>query len=332
MKTALGITLAAALAGLAVSNVATAQNTTPTADPVSLVDALEGVFGTHAGFRRSGARGVCAEGTFTGNRAGAALSKAVVFNGKPVPVTLRFSVGGGNPNAPENAKGVRGLSAQFDLPNGEQWLMANISAPFFTAATPEGFLAFAEARRPDPATGKPNPDKIAAAAAKYPDYKPQMDWIAKTGVPASYAAVNYWGVNAFMFTNSKGQTQAVRWMFEPVTGQEFVDSEKLASYPKVFLEDELKGRVSQIPVVFNMVLQLAEPGDPTNNATVAWPDSRKKVVVGQLKVNAVTPKSSCDNINFNPLVLPTGMEGSDDPLLAARAGSYAVSQGRRLAK
>ncbi|HEX4878230.1 MAG TPA: catalase, partial [Limnobacter sp.] len=84
--------------------------------------------------------------------------------------------------------------------------------------------------------------------------------------------------------------------------------------------------------VFNMVVQLAEAGDPTNNATVAWPDSRKKVVVGQLTVNAVTAKSSCDSINFNPLVLPTGIEGSDDPLLAARAGSYAVSQGRRLAK
>ncbi|WP_291772244.1 hypothetical protein [Limnobacter sp.] len=81
-----------------------------------------------------------------------------------------------------------------------------------------------------------------------------------------------------------------------------------------------------------MVLQLAEAGDPTDNATVAWPDDRKKVVAGRLKVTAVTDKSACDGINFNPLVLPTGIEGSDDPLLAARAGSYAVSQARRLAK
>jgi catalase len=81
-----------------------------------------------------------------------------------------------------------------------------------------------------------------------------------------------------------------------------------------------------------MVLQLAQAGDPTNNATVAWPDDRKKVVAGRLKVTAVTDTASCDGINFNPLILPTGIEGSDDPLLAARAGSYAVSQARRLSK
>ncbi|VWX37118.1 Catalase-related peroxidase [Limnobacter sp. 130] len=335
MRTAHGLAAVATMAALAAlgTQTAVAQTAIPSepANAVNLVDGLEGVFGTHAA-RRSGARGVCAAGEFVGNKAGAAVSKASVFSGKPVPVILRFSVGGGNPNAPESGKGVRGLAAQFDLPNGEQWLMANISAPFFTAATPDGFLAFLEARKPDPATKKPDPAKIAAAAAKYPDFKPQMEWVAKTGVPASYAAVNYWSTHAFKFTNAAGKTQFAKWMFVPVTGQEFIADDKLATHAKVFLEDELKGRVSQIPVEFDMVLQLAQAGDPTDNATVAWPDDRKKVVAGRLKVSAVTDKAACDGINFNPLVLPTGIEGSDDPLLAARAGSYAVSQARRLAK
>ena len=138
--------------------------------------------------------------------------------------------------------------------------------------------------------------------------------------------------HAFKFENKAGKTQFAKWMFVPVTGQEFIAEDKLATYAKVFLEDELKGRVSQIPVEFDMVLQLAQAGDPTNNATVAWPEDRQKVVAGRLKITAVTDKSSCDKINFNPLVLPTGIEGSDDPLLAARAGSYAVSQARRLSK
>jgi catalase len=210
--------------------------------------------------------------------------------------------------------------------------MANISAPFFTAATPDAFLAFLEARRPDPTTKKPDPEKIKAASAKYPDFKPQMEWLAKTGVPASYAAVNYWSTHAFKFTNAAGKTQFAKWMFVPVTGQEFIEEEKLANYSKVFLADELKGRVSQIPVGFDFVLQLAQPGDVTNNATVAWPDDRQKVVAGRLKVTAVSDKATCDSINFNPLILPTGIEGSDDPLLTARAGSYAVSQGRRMSK
>ncbi|MEH6997970.1 MAG: catalase [Limnobacter sp.] len=117
MRTAIGMAVVAALAAIG-TQAAVAQTPIPSepANAVNLVDGLEGVFGTHAA-RRSGARGVCAAGEFVGNKAASAISKASAFSGKPVPVTLRFSVGGGNPNAPENGKGVRGLAAQFDLPN-----------------------------------------------------------------------------------------------------------------------------------------------------------------------------------------------------------------------
>lgn len=71
------------------------------ADPNRVVDAFEGAFGQHAGFRRSGAKGVCAVGEFVGNAEGRALSTASAFSGRPVPVVARFSVGGGNPRAPD---------------------------------------------------------------------------------------------------------------------------------------------------------------------------------------------------------------------------------------
>ena len=311
-----------------------AQDAMRSANAVSLVDGLEGVFGSHAGFRRSGARGVCASGTFTGTPEGASLSKSSAFSGKPVPVVLRFSVGGGNPKAPENARSVRGLAIKMDLPSGDQWLMANISAPFFTAATPDGFQAFLDARRPDPATGKPNPEAIAAAAAKYPDFKPQADWLKSNGVPASYGAINYWGVHAFKLTNAKGSSRFARWVFEPSSGQEFIADDKLASTPTVFLADELRTRVAQKPVEFLFKFQLAQAGDVLDNATVAWPSDRPVVTAGRLTINAVESEgtASCDAINFNPLALPAGIEPSTDPLLAARAGSYAVSQSRRLSK
>jgi catalase len=37
----------------------------------------------------------------------------------------------------------------------------------------------------------------------------------------------------------------------------------------------------------------------------------------------------CRDINYDPLVLPSGIEGSDDPLLAARSAAYAASYMRR---
>lgn len=39
--------------------------------------------------------------------------------------------------------------------------------------------------------------------------------------------------------------------------------------------------------------------------------------------------SRCRDVNYDPLVLPTGVTGSDDPVLAARSAVYAVSFNRR---
>jgi catalase len=37
----------------------------------------------------------------------------------------------------------------------------------------------------------------------------------------------------------------------------------------------------------------------------------------------------CRDINYDPLILPSGIEGSDDSLLAARSAAYASSYLRR---
>ena len=62
------------------------------------------------------------------------------------------------------------------------------------------------------------------------------------------------------------------------------------------------------------------------------PDDRKKVTLGRLTVKSVSPDAtgSCVTINFNPMILPKGVEASNDPMLVGRAAPYAVSMGRRL--
>src|SRR4029079_18202297 len=83
------------------------------AGPADLVGALNGVFGVHPGMRAAHTKGFCATGQFTPTPDAAALSKAPHF-AKPVPVTARFSLGGGNPQAADNEKGnVRGMALRF---------------------------------------------------------------------------------------------------------------------------------------------------------------------------------------------------------------------------
>src|SRR5918994_4813890 len=92
-----------------VTGVAAGQAQEPA--PEAIVDAMEKNSGTHAGKRRSGAKGVCASGEFVSTGAGARLTSAVTFQpGNRVPLMARFSNGGGNPQAPDNAPAVRGMS------------------------------------------------------------------------------------------------------------------------------------------------------------------------------------------------------------------------------
>jgi catalase len=298
------------------------------------VNALEGLFGKQASFRRSQAKGLCASGHFIGSSAGRALSSAAVFSGDKVPVIARFSVGGGNPKASDKSKSVRGLALQFNLPDGSQWLSASISAPMFFVSKPEQFVPFLQVRTPDPATGKPDPEKLKAFNEANPETTLQGMYLAKAPVPASYATANYWSTNAFEFINAQGASQFVRWQFSPEDGPQGLSEDNLKSLPDDFLADELRSRVAAKPAVFHFNLQLAEKDDQLTDPTRVWPDSRKVVLAGKLVIDKVQagPGGACDKITFNPLVLPKGMKPSADPVLLARSVPYAVSLGRRLAE
>ena len=324
------LTLTAAAAGaLWICTPAAAQS-----PPLDQVNALEGLFGQHKGFRRSGAKGVCASGHFVGNTVGRSLSSARVFNGDKVPAVLRFSIGGGSPKASDKGRSVRGLSFQFTGPGGEVWQSANISAPVFFVAKPEQFAPFLQARTPDPATGKPDAARLKAFNEAHPETLRQAAYLAKAPVPASYGSVNYWSTNAFVATNAKGEKTTLRWQFEPVAGTLGLSDEQLKTMPDDFLADELRRRVAAAPVVFDLKFQIAEAGDPVDDPTQVWPESRRLVPVGQLFVTQVEPGAggACEGITFNPTALPKGLEASSDPVLRARAAPYAVSLGRRLSE
>jgi catalase len=243
-------------------------------------------------------------------------------------------VGGASPKAPDNAKGQRNLALQFDLPDGEVWQMGNISSPVFGAATPAQMLGRLESLRPDPATKAPDPAKVKAFADANPEVLLQGRWFASQPVPASFAAVNYWGVHAFGFVDAAGTKRWGKWVFEPVGGvQGLGDDEAKAKGPS-FLFDDLRQRVRAGEVAFRFVVELAEPGDRLDNATVPLPAGRRKVTAGTLRITAVADDGGgpCLNITFNPMVLPKGVEPSADPMLAARAAPYGVSLARRLAE
>jgi catalase len=333
MKTLTLSAVAAATSLLALSATAqtNASSTTPV-DPSTFVNQFESTFGKFEGYRRSGAKGICAMGEFVGSSEARALSTASAFSGRPVPVVVRFSVGGANPKAPDNAKSQRNLALQFNLPDGELWQMGNISAPVFGASSPQQFIALLASRQPDPATKQADPAKVKAFNDANPEVLLQGKHFASQPVPASFGAVNYWGVHAYGFVNASGAKQFGKWIFEPVGGQQGLTDDEAKAKGAAFLFDDLRQRVNDGKVAFNFSLELAQAGDKIDSATVPLPEGRKKVNMGMLKVTSVSEDGGgpCLTITYNPMVMPKGVEASADPMLPARAAPYAVSLGRRL--
>lgn len=301
-------------------------------DPTTMVNQFEATGGKFEGYRRSGAKGICATGEFVGSADGRAISSALAFSGARIPVIVRFSVGGGNPKAPDNGKSQRNMALQFDLPNGEIWQHGNINAPVFGAATPAQLLGRLQSLQPDPATKAADPARVKAFADANPEVLIQGRYFASQPVPASYASVNYWGVHGFTFTNAAGQKTAGKWIFEPVGGVQGLTDDQAKEKGANFLFDDLRARVAAGQVAFNFNLEVAQPGDRLDNATVPLPEGRRKVTLGQLKVTSVSADAAgpCLTINFDPNRMPKGVEGSADPMLAGRTAPYVLGLGRRL--
>jgi catalase len=299
-------------------------------DPNEVVDAFEAVLGPITTYRPSHPKGLCASGHFIANAEGTRLSVAPVFSGQRVNAIIRFGVAGGNPNASDVARSTRGLAIRFETERGDQWDMANISAPIFGARTPEMLVAGLLARRPGP-NGQPDAEAVRRFVEANPESQLQGRWLASVAPPASWATTPYWGVNTFMFRGQDGQVRPARWVFEPVAGTQRLTDEQIRTLGPNFLMDEIRRRVAQGPVEFNMVLQFPGQGDDLTNPTVAWPDDRPRTTVGRLTVTGVEagPGGPCDGISFMNLDMEPGVTFSDDPTLHARAAPYAVSLSRR---
>jgi catalase len=319
--------LLAALAafGLAAPGLARAED-----QPIetAVVDALNKAFGVHPGFRANHAKGVVVEGSFTASPEAAALSKAILFDGSKIPVTVRFSDSTGIPDLPDGAGAANphGMAIKFHLPDGSDTDMVINSLKFFPVSTGEEFrdLLLAVAASPPDAAKPTKFDEFVAAHPTVPA------GFATAATPGSFADEAYYGIDAFVFVNKAGERQAVRYQMVPEKVVH-LDAAEAAKRPPNFLVEELPERLMRGPVTFRLKAQLAAPGDSTKDPAQPWPDDRKVVDLGTLTIDkAVADSDEAEKtLLFLPGQLTDGIEASDDPLISVRDGAYAESFSRR---
>jgi catalase len=95
--------------------------------------------------------------------------------------------------------------------------------------------------------------------------------------------------------------------------------------------DDLRHRMARGPIAYRLFVQLANPGDRTNDGSVVWPDDRKRVQLGTITLTAIAPdnKALQRSLAFNPIYLTDGIQLSDDPFPALRCAVYGLSTQHR---
>jgi catalase len=297
-----------------------------------MVDALGERGGDPTGHRRNHAKGICFDGYFEANGSGTTLSTAALFPTGRYPVIGRFAIAVGNPLAPDASGRVRSMAIRMLAPNGQEWRSGMNNSPVFAVATAQAFYELTVAAKADPSTGKPDPELVTRTTAAHPETAAFGAWAKSAPWSGSYADQTYSSLNAFEFVNAAGDKQAVRWAMVPATPISVVSPEDLKALPADFLQQDLKNKLGRQELRWALVVTLAQPGDPTNDATKAWPDDRRHATLGELVVQHASdePNGACRDYNYDPLILPRGIEASDDPLLAARSAAYAESFDRRM--
>jgi len=296
--------------------------------------------------------GIGATGYFVPSLGAREYSRAVQFAGATIAVTVRFSNGSGSPVEHDDALDVRGMAAKFHLGTDREADLIMITLPVFFAKTPEDFLGFARAGvprfdplptwwdrlvdklllRPDPTRPDPhNPDDgsagVLAYANRHASARPGTIAALMLVTPTSYARATYHALHTFKATNADGLVRYVRLSWEPVAGVRPIGG---AEVPEDYLHQELGERLRHGPARFVLRMVVAGEGDDVDDPTRLWDTTRLRVVMGELFLTELLEdEDACERLSFNPTRTVTGLECSDDPILAARRDAYEYSCRRR---
>jgi catalase len=325
-----------AASALCAGVVATAEAQAPGAEPAAGESLAQQIFetmlktGAKPGYRVAHAKGIVCQGKFTPSKDAATLSKAAHFQGTSVSVTVRFSNGAADPSTPDNSPnaGPRGMAILFNLPGGGRTDIVALSHNGFVVGNGQDFLALEKAAvASDPS--RPHPWPIETFLGAHPL---ALKFVQESQVvPASYGTQAFFSNNAFIFVNKAGAKQAGRYKILPVAGLHNLSDAEAKAKSANFLSEELRTRLKTGPVNFRLVVQLPNPGDPTSDGSLVWPEDRRTIDLGTISVTSVVPDSDAAQkaLVFFPTTLTDGIELSDDPLPFLRTSVYALSFAHR---
>jgi catalase len=290
-----------------------------------LVEALEQ--GPHAaGERLDHARGIVATGSFRATAEAAELTVADHMQGEVCSVQLRFSNFGADPHMLDNdpRANPRGAAIRFSLPDGAVTDLVGHSANGFPARTPEEMLDFIRAVN----LANERPEVLRQVLDRNPAAKRFVG--LRQRPPRSYLSLPYYFLHALVLTGPTCRNTVGRLQLQPVGDSAYLDEEQAGGMPGDYLQRELGSRIERHQARMDLVLQVAEPGDPTDDITSTWPENRPLVKLGSVTLDGLeaNPRHLAE-LAFNPQLLIPGIAAAGDPMLAHRCEIYRMAARRR---
>jgi catalase len=294
-----------------------------------IVEQAQDILGFHPGYRVLHADGRLYRGTFQALPIAKDFTRATHLQGGIIPATVRYSKGGGNPDASFTA--TVGMATRFYLPNGRTTNLVMLSQLLFVARTPDELLELIAAAKPLAGQKGINREGVQAFLATHPGTAKVIKLRSEALAPTSFAHSEFHAIHVFRFVNQNDVVTNVRCHWTPQAGVKGRPPAELADESKEVLFDEFEERIKKGPVRYDFVLELAEPGDPLDDPTTLWPPDRRRVTVGTLELVAPISLEEIGDpeMNHDPTKLTDGIELNDDPIIQARRGVYEASAAYR---
>jgi catalase len=291
--------------------------------PCQFVKDLHLVFGDNHN-RAVHAKGILAEGIFTPDKNASSLTTAFHLQGKSSKVLVRLSDNTGFPDVEDTRTETnpRGMAIRFTTEDGRYTDVVCHSFNGFPAATTDEFHHLLTATW----QSRGNVPKPTPLDLYYETHPVAKIFNNNCQLPVSFTKLIYYGVNAFKFTNQKGESCFVRYQFQPVDGVEHLSKEMASAAAPEYLFEEIRRRLPRKPVRFNYFVQLSGEGDKVDDPSVAWPDARQQILLGVLEIRefvAFTPDQQ-KALSFLPINIPEGIEAAD-PMIDFRGRTYPFS-------
>lgn len=310
------------------------------------------------GTRWAHTHGVGVVGHFVASDVARQYCVADHFQGHAVPVTVRLSDGSSDPERHDERPDTRGLAVKFHDRDGTDHDLLSMTLPVFGARTREEFLEVSKAFEPKPLPPQPgwfrrhilDPIMLRQAPPPMPpgvtmSGGPGLAKYAGTHafarafvidagaaqVPVSWARTAYHAVHTFIAVGPDGERRYVRFNWQPVDGVFPVPPAEMPKLATDFLTKEMQERLQRAPARFTLRMAIGDPGDAVNDPTEAWPVTRRTITMGILYLEEMAEKRGVDveQLSYNPMRLPAGIEPSDDEILHARGAIYARACGER---